>query len=514
MTELSGCSLDAADAEAFGRASEPSTLPVPDPTSSYWLATSADPTEADEIYDGRKTSPLSKEQHGRADVVIIGSGITGISAAYHLLHRADVLPDSLKSIVVLEARQFCSGATGRNGGHLTPVSALSYLDLASNPSHLCRLQQDADSTNTSQTDAVVKQILQLEQGTALKLIEIISANGKAEEVQLVHKRNWHLCFNPAEEATFEAALEAAKAAGLSDFVQQVRKVKQDECTQALHHPNGVFCAYEIPGAHLHPRRLVHLLWKLSLEAARKQGITLRAYTYTPVLKLNNRPVDVVLNLGPSQSVLKARYVLHATNAYASYLAPQLAGPNGIVPTRAQCVAALPTASSDQRWEMGMSLNAGYEYLQQRPTPAGQTSAGPAIFGGGRYLSETMEYDNSDDSTIHPSISAFLRSSLPSTFPSNFGTCPADVSHEWTGIIGMTRYKDPLVGPLPSSDHSVPVPSQYLSAGYSGHGMTRAFACAAIVADLIAFDANGQLDQWKLPTGFPACYLTMFPTQRT
>jgi len=43
---------------------------------------------------------------------IIGSGITGAAIAYKLLESEPSV-----SIVILEARQACSGATGRNGGH-------------------------------------------------------------------------------------------------------------------------------------------------------------------------------------------------------------------------------------------------------------------------------------------------------------------------------------------------------------------------------------------------------------
>jgi hypothetical protein len=45
-----------------------------------------------------------------ADIVIIGSGITGISIARKMLNQQNA--DS-KRIVMLEARDLCSGATGR-----------------------------------------------------------------------------------------------------------------------------------------------------------------------------------------------------------------------------------------------------------------------------------------------------------------------------------------------------------------------------------------------------------------
>lgn len=50
----------------------------------------------------------------KADIIIIGAGYTGISIAYHILSKLDTA-QKVTSIVILEAREACSGATGRNG---------------------------------------------------------------------------------------------------------------------------------------------------------------------------------------------------------------------------------------------------------------------------------------------------------------------------------------------------------------------------------------------------------------
>lgn len=91
------------------RAAIPVTLPRENPTQSYWQL------EPDEIADLRSTISLPD----KADVVIIGSGITGAAVAFNLLN------DGASNIVMLEARQACSGATGRNG---IPFSTHSLLN--------------------------------------------------------------------------------------------------------------------------------------------------------------------------------------------------------------------------------------------------------------------------------------------------------------------------------------------------------------------------------------------------
>lgn len=85
------------------RAAIPVTLPRDNPTPSYWQ----DPP--DHIADLRSTETLPE----KADVVIVGSGITGAAVAWNLLQN-----DPKRTIVMLEARQACSGATGRNGREL------------------------------------------------------------------------------------------------------------------------------------------------------------------------------------------------------------------------------------------------------------------------------------------------------------------------------------------------------------------------------------------------------------
>jgi len=81
-------------------------LPVPNSTFSYWRS------ELHPIDSYRSSEKLPSE----CDIAIIGAGITGVSTAYHLsrLHAANNTGKK-PSIVILEAREVCSGATGRNG---------------------------------------------------------------------------------------------------------------------------------------------------------------------------------------------------------------------------------------------------------------------------------------------------------------------------------------------------------------------------------------------------------------
>lgn len=85
-------------------------LPGGNPSIAYWQVPVHD------LAAHRSTAPCTQ-----ADVVIIGSGITGASVAYHLLKASPSL-----SVTMLEARNLTSGATGRNGGHCKDVPFKTY----------------------------------------------------------------------------------------------------------------------------------------------------------------------------------------------------------------------------------------------------------------------------------------------------------------------------------------------------------------------------------------------------
>lgn len=93
------------------RALQDPGLPARQPTASYWQQP---------LHSGLSSIQSTSLPTNR-DVVIIGSGITACSVARELLQS----PRDL-TLTVLEAREVCSGATGRNGGRINCVAVLDY----------------------------------------------------------------------------------------------------------------------------------------------------------------------------------------------------------------------------------------------------------------------------------------------------------------------------------------------------------------------------------------------------
>jgi ribulose 1,5-bisphosphate synthetase/thiazole synthase len=105
-------------------------LPVPNPTKCFWIEAAESP-----LRDFRSTPDLPAE----TDIVIVGSGYAGATAAYWVdkvgNFQCVVKPAALlfgsgltqkfcqytetsagqPQVTILEARDICGGATGRNG---------------------------------------------------------------------------------------------------------------------------------------------------------------------------------------------------------------------------------------------------------------------------------------------------------------------------------------------------------------------------------------------------------------
>jgi FAD dependent oxidoreductase len=85
------------------------SLPTPSSTASFWHR---EPSRL--LLGHRSTCELPRS----ADVVVVGSGIAGAFAAWCLLAETETETEmgmGKRSVVMMEAREACWGATGRVG---------------------------------------------------------------------------------------------------------------------------------------------------------------------------------------------------------------------------------------------------------------------------------------------------------------------------------------------------------------------------------------------------------------
>ncbi|KAG8904000.1 hypothetical protein FRB99_002412 [Tulasnella sp. 403] len=182
------CSLEEEDALRRGGAL-PAPLPTQNPTKSFWTHGEPD------------CNPLAREGSDGdltldADVCIVGSGMTGVSCAYHLaqLARQSGSLGKLK-VVILEARDFC-----RNGGHLTN-----------------QLWHRMDElVKTYGAEEALKARL-IEYRTVTSIVDFVKANNWESAVDLVEGGHISLVFSKEELDATERDIKAAEVAGTPDL---------------------------------------------------------------------------------------------------------------------------------------------------------------------------------------------------------------------------------------------------------------------------------------------------------
>ncbi|KAH9989908.1 FAD dependent oxidoreductase [Russula compacta] len=452
------------------------SLPVSNATRSFWMAGKPGVNPLARI---GSTGPLTTD----ADICIIGSGITGVSVAYHLSKLLGNEATAL-SVVILEARDFCSGATGRNGGHLTAHNFRGFA---------------RDASAWGIFDAI--RAVHIEEHVVDAITSLVKNAGLKNEVDLVEGVRTMLFFTKEEEAKARDEYEAARAAGIN--VSVAEWLSEDEVDKIY---GARYSAVRTPGNTIWPLKLVTRLFELAQNAS--PAVSLKLHTHTPVTAIRHLPAKCDARrwqLETPRGFVGCTHLVHATNAYASALLPQLEGSTGIVPTRGQALSIRAAVPARELTLSGFTANHGLEYWFVRPGSAPDERP-LVILGGARHTEGSSRGATTDDSVVDAIVGRRLRELLPEVFPGKFEK-GADPEMEWTGIMGFTELGDPFVGPVLDKfkPGGVPYEGQYIAAGFSGHGMPRAFGCADIVARMITSKITGQ--KWELPSWFPLHYLT-------
>ncbi|KAG8909555.1 hypothetical protein FRC00_009884, partial [Tulasnella sp. 408] len=363
-----------ADYEAFV-AQKPlqASLPHPNPTKSFW--TDGEPG-CNPLASEGSDAPIPEQ----VDVCIIGSGLTGVSCAYHLARMVESGATASIKVVILEARDFLDidATKGRNGGHL----------VAKKSDRMHALVSKYGPEEAVKSPAI-------EEHTVSEILKIVKENGWESAVDLVECRRVDLVFNAPELAAIEkdiAAARSAKVEGIDDV--EFLTVEQVEKEYGTKYP-----AYRQPGNNLWPLKLATKLFQRArgqtasrsfiksflpaLFSPATASIDLALHTHTPVtgVKPSERG-DRAYDVETTRGTIRADYVVHATNAYVSHLLPQFAGPDsGVVPTRGQVVGTRPSVPRGDLWNDNFIANEGFEYWFPRPCPDSERPL--IILGGGR-----------------------------------------------------------------------------------------------------------------------------------
>ncbi len=371
------------------------------------------------------------EGEARADVVIVGGGYTGLSAALHLAERG-------VDVVLLEGARVGSGASGRNGGQ---IHSGQRRDQAWLEKEVGREDAHALWDMAQEAKALVGDLLRR---------HAIDAKFRPGLIEPVHK----------------ARLVAKARADVMRLREEYRYGEiewvEREALPALISSDVYFGAKrDRGGGHLDPLAFAQGLARAAAKAAA------RLHEDSAVVAVDEPSgrrrvrtaggsvaADIVILAGDAELSGIEKRVEARVMAIKNYIVatePIGAGrAGGIIPGG--------EAVSDSRFVV--------HYW--RPSPDGRL-----IFGGGETYTRHEPAD----------IGALVRPHLAATYPA---LKDVRLDYAWGGSVGITWHRMPLVRRLR--------PGVYSAGGYSGQGVALAPYAGKLLADAIAGD-TGRFDRF-------------------
>ena len=368
-----------------------------------------------------------------AEIVVVGGGMLGASAAYHLA-RAGIRP------LVIEAHAPAPGASGQNAG----------MALAGPGDHFARVTRIVqEAGGRSILDYTTR---------SLDMIE-------AWDAELPGGLEWDrfgsldLALDDTEEAHIRHMAEIQAAEGLEVRVVDHRS-ELAELASGLA-TNQVRAAKWTPrDAKLNPFRLCYAL----LEAVRGMGGTIVSGVRVEHLLARGGRVSGVET---SHGEISTGAAILATGAWTPALAPHLAG--NLTPIRETvCVTEMLPFSIGSP---GFKTSQCNEYWRQMRT-------GEVVIGGNAVA---------DDETRIGSYSIGVRRDVPQLLAgllARLHPALADVRFIrcWAGLLDFASLEIPMAGPLPAAD-GTSLPGAFVGAGLTGHGHAYAPILGLLLAEL-------------------------------
>ena len=379
----------------------------------------------------RDCSHAPLQGDSRCDVVVVGGGLAGLSAALELRQRG-------LDVMLLEARELGYGASGRNGGQAI---------------HGLACDQEVIESQLGLDDARRVWALSLQ---ALDLLR--------------ERINRHAIDCDWQDGYLGVACNARKGRDLARWADRMasvygyplQRIAPAEMRRWIASPRFHSGIHDPRSGHLHP-----LKYTLGLaQAAAAAGV--RIHEHSPVLSLHAG--DPALLRTTRGAVLAHRVVL-AGNVYLQGVAPALAARIMPVGTYIACSQSLPpelAASLVPSRSAVCDNNFVLDYF--RPTPDHR------LLYGGR-----VSY-----STATPAgLAERMRQRMLLTFPQLQGQA---VEYAWGGFVDITMNRAPDFGRLPPARAGGYSNIYYLQ-GFSGHGLALTGLAGQLVAEALCGDAS-------------------------
>lgn len=379
-----------------------------------------------------------------ADVVVVGGGFTGLSAALSAAEAGF-------SVVLVEAKRIGWGASGRNGGQMIPGMRWAATDLVA---------------EFGEARARPLIALGLEAGERVRAR--IARHAIACDLRDGH---FHAAWKPTHLDDCKRERDTLYRLTGYDRVQVVEPADVPRYVASEAYHGGL---YDPDGGHLHP-----LNYALGLaDAALAAGV--RIFEDSPATAMDHgAPALGTVRVSTAQGTVSARHGVLACDSDVGGLETAFAG--AMMPIANYNVATAPLRA--EQAERLIPSNASIAESRFVLNYYRLTADNRLLFGGGEKYTPAPPAD----------IAGFVRPFLEQIFPQLRGV---PIDYAWGGMVGVTRNRLPQFGRIGNT---------FYAHGYSGHGVLLTTLAGELIAEAMRgtaerFDLMAALPRQDFPGG--------------
>ena len=382
--------------------------------------------------------PPFPEQRGeeRADVVIVGGGYTGLSAALHLAEAG-------LDVMLLEAHRVGFGASGRNGGQLGSGQRLEVdeLERMAGAETAHRLWDMAEEAKALTRDLAARSGVPVAEGIA------------------------HAFRKPGE---FDHARGMSEKLARDYAYDRIEPLDRDAFRALV--PSDAYIAGELDhgAGHLNPLDLALGMARLA-DAA---GAKLREMSHVHHIR-HARRADEKTIVQTDKGRVICDHVILAANGYLGNLEMKVAA--RVMPINNFVVATAPLGA---RRAQVLTRDIGVHDTKFVVNYWRLDPEGRLIFGGGENVSYRFPAD----------IAAKVRKPLLEIYPA---LADIELTHAWGGTLAITMNRMPCF--------IRPAPNCLSASGFSGHGVALATLSGKLMAQAVRGQAQGFDTMAALPS---------------